>query len=193
MCSSLRTKRAVCITKSLRSTYKNPDQIAHKVLADRIAKRDPGNKPKSGDRIPYVYIVNPDKKAKQGVSEGAKNLATLADKYKAKVTFCVCPEVVDAFPKNLNHEIGLHIHPGWEELKYGKYSWFVGDEYLKENCQQSSNSTALCDFPYEEQLDMISRGKSLLENHFNKTVRVFTAGRWSVNNDTIKALINQGP
>ena len=54
------------ITKSLRSTYKNPDQIAHKVLADRIAKRDPGNKPKSGDRIPYVYIVNSNKKAKQG-------------------------------------------------------------------------------------------------------------------------------
>ena len=54
------------ITKSLRSSYKNPDQIAHKVLADRIAKRDPGNKPKSGDRIPFVYIVHPDKKAKQG-------------------------------------------------------------------------------------------------------------------------------
>ena len=54
------------ITKSLRSTYKNPDQIAHKVLADRIAKRDPGNKPKSGDRIPFVYVVHPDKKAKQG-------------------------------------------------------------------------------------------------------------------------------
>ena len=54
------------ITKSLRSTYKNPDQIAHKVLADRIAKRDPGNKPKSGDRIPYVYICHPNKKAKQG-------------------------------------------------------------------------------------------------------------------------------
>jgi DNA polymerase elongation subunit (family B) len=54
------------ITKSLRSAYKKPEQIAHKVLADRVAKRDPGNKPKSGDRIPYVYIVNPDKKAKQG-------------------------------------------------------------------------------------------------------------------------------
>ena len=54
------------ITKSLRSTYKNPDQIAHKVLADRIAKRDPGNKPKSGDRIPYVYVIHPNKKAKQG-------------------------------------------------------------------------------------------------------------------------------
>jgi len=46
------------ITKSLRSNYKDPTRIAHKVLADRMAKRDPGNKPASGDRIPYVYIVN---------------------------------------------------------------------------------------------------------------------------------------
>lgn len=54
------------ITKSLRSTYKNPQQIAHKVLADRMGKRDPGNKPSSGDRIPFVYVHNADKKALQG-------------------------------------------------------------------------------------------------------------------------------
>ena len=54
------------ITKSLRSGYKKPDQIAHKVLADRIGRRDPGNKPSTGDRIAYVYIDNPDKKALQG-------------------------------------------------------------------------------------------------------------------------------
>jgi len=54
------------ITKSLRSNYKNPDSIAHKVLANRITDRDPGNKPSSGDRIPYVYIVNNNKKALQG-------------------------------------------------------------------------------------------------------------------------------
>ena len=54
------------ITKSLRSNYKNPKQIAHKVLAERMAARDPGNKPSSGDRIPFAYIVNPDKKALQG-------------------------------------------------------------------------------------------------------------------------------
>ena len=54
------------ITKSLRSGYKNPAQIAHKVLADRIGRRDPGNKPSVGDRIPFVYIENPDKKALQG-------------------------------------------------------------------------------------------------------------------------------
>jgi DNA polymerase elongation subunit (family B) len=54
------------ITKSLRSFYKNPQQIAHKVLADRIAAREPGNKPTSGDRIPFAYIVQPNKKALQG-------------------------------------------------------------------------------------------------------------------------------
>ena len=54
------------ITKSLRSNYKNPKQIAHKVLADRIGKRDPGNKPSSGDRIPFVYIESKKKNALQG-------------------------------------------------------------------------------------------------------------------------------
>jgi DNA polymerase elongation subunit (family B) len=54
------------ITKSLRSEYKNPQQIAHKVLADRIGAREPGNKPTSGDRVPFVYIVNSNKKALQG-------------------------------------------------------------------------------------------------------------------------------
>ena len=54
------------ITKALRSDYKNPNQIAHKVLADRIGQRDPGNKPKSGDRIKFVHIVNSKKKALQG-------------------------------------------------------------------------------------------------------------------------------
>ena len=36
--------------------YKNPQQIAHKVLADRMKKRDPGSAPQSNDRVPYVYI-----------------------------------------------------------------------------------------------------------------------------------------
>jgi DNA polymerase elongation subunit (family B) len=44
------------ITKSLRAEYANPQSIAHKVLADRIAARDPGNAPVAGDRIPYMYV-----------------------------------------------------------------------------------------------------------------------------------------
>ena len=54
------------ITKSLRSGYKNPKSIAHKVLADRITTRDPGNKPGPGDRIPFAYISVPGKKVLQG-------------------------------------------------------------------------------------------------------------------------------
>jgi len=52
--------RYFVISKSLRGYYKNPQQIAHKVLADRMAKRDPGNKPKANDRIPYVYYKLPE-------------------------------------------------------------------------------------------------------------------------------------
>jgi DNA polymerase elongation subunit (family B) len=44
------------VSKSLRGHYDNPEQIVHKVLADRIAERDPGNKPQSNDRVPYVYV-----------------------------------------------------------------------------------------------------------------------------------------
>jgi len=51
--------RYFVVTKALNSYYKNPQQIAHKVLADRMAFRDPGNKPKANDRIPYAYIKLP--------------------------------------------------------------------------------------------------------------------------------------
>jgi len=44
------------ITKTLRAEYKNPDSIAHKVLADRMMQRDPGNVIQSNERIPFVYI-----------------------------------------------------------------------------------------------------------------------------------------
>jgi hypothetical protein len=50
------------ISKSLRGSYKDPSKIPHKVLADRIAERDPGNKPQVNDRIPFVYIKVPDAK-----------------------------------------------------------------------------------------------------------------------------------
>jgi hypothetical protein len=54
------------ITKSLKANYKDPTKIAHKVLADRIAARDPGNAPAPGDRIPYVYIQTEGEVALQG-------------------------------------------------------------------------------------------------------------------------------
>jgi len=47
--------KRLTITKSLRAEYKAVP--AHKVLADRMGKRDPGNKPASNDRIPFMYVL----------------------------------------------------------------------------------------------------------------------------------------
>jgi len=54
------------ITKQLRDDYKNPDQIAHRVLADRMGERDPGTAPQVGDRLPYIYVANRKDEKKQG-------------------------------------------------------------------------------------------------------------------------------
>jgi len=62
------------ITKTLKYTkpevstpendYADRTRIVQAVLADRMAERDPGNKPMSNDRIPYVYVIPSKKKIK---------------------------------------------------------------------------------------------------------------------------------
>ena len=50
------------VTKSLRSYYKNPMQIAHNVLAKRMGERDSGNQPGPGDRSPFAFIKTENNK-----------------------------------------------------------------------------------------------------------------------------------
>jgi DNA polymerase elongation subunit (family B) len=47
------------MTKSLRAEYKAATPPAHKMLAERIALREPGNAPASGDRISFLYVMPP--------------------------------------------------------------------------------------------------------------------------------------
>jgi len=54
------------ITKQLRDDYKNPGQIAHRVLADRMEERDAGNKPQVGDRLAFIYVDSRKDEKKQG-------------------------------------------------------------------------------------------------------------------------------
>lgn len=54
------------ISKSLRDDYKNPGQIAHRVLADRMESRDAGTAPKVGDRLQFIYVAENKAKGKQG-------------------------------------------------------------------------------------------------------------------------------
>ena len=136
--------------------------------------------------------VIPSKSAVDGVKKGVSNLTKIADKYNAKVTFAVMPEVAKYFPKDTSHEIGLHIHSGWEEFNDGDFKFQVGDAYLREHSMQSLTSTVLRDFSYEEQLDMIKTGKDYLIDIFGIEPETFVAGKWSLNNDTVKALIKTG-
>ena len=54
------------ISKTLRSYYKFPQQIAHAVLARRMRDRDPGSAPQTNDRVPYVFIETSKKNALMG-------------------------------------------------------------------------------------------------------------------------------
>jgi DNA polymerase elongation subunit (family B) len=47
-------------------TYAERTRIVHAVLADRMADRDPGNRPLSNERIPYAYIETKIKPILQG-------------------------------------------------------------------------------------------------------------------------------
>lgn len=60
------------ITKSLKSDYKDPLAIAHKVLADRMGERDEGSRPQVNDRIPFVYIQTPPAPRGKKVLQGER-------------------------------------------------------------------------------------------------------------------------
>jgi len=108
------------ITKSLRSGYKNPNSIAHKVLADRITKRDPGNKPSSGDRIPFVYINSTNKKALQGEKIETPTYI-IENKIKIDYSFYITNQIM----KPLQQLFALVLEKIWElQNKKSKISKF---------------------------------------------------------------------
>jgi DNA polymerase delta subunit 1 len=114
------------ITKNLRGEYKDPTKIAHKVLADRMALREPGNKPQVNDRIPYVYIV---KKGghKKNVLQGERIEHVdyvMKNKIKPDVQFYITNQVMNPVCQLLS--IVVEQIPGFSKLRrdYAK-------EYLK--------------------------------------------------------------
>jgi len=100
------------ITKALRSDYKNPMQIGHWVLADRIGKRDPGNKPKPGDRMKFVFIVNTDRKALMGDKIETPEFI-LENGMKVDYTHYITNQLM----KPLQQLFGLALEQIWEKQK----------------------------------------------------------------------------
>lgn len=73
-------------TLKMKDSYADWTRIAHVVLADRIAKRDPGNCPQSGDRIEFaaVQLANVTRNTLQG--ERIETPQYIADK-KLKIDY----------------------------------------------------------------------------------------------------------
>jgi len=102
------------ITRALRSDYKNPHTIAHKVLADRIGKRDPGNKPKPGDRMKFVFVHSPGSTKKLLLGERIETPEyILENRLKIDYTYYITNQLM----KPLQQLFGLAVEKIWEYQK----------------------------------------------------------------------------
>ena len=103
----------LAITRALRSDYKNPNQIAHKVLANRIGERDPGNKPKPGDRVKYLFVVNKNPKALMG--ERIETPEFILSNNKVKIDYA--HYITNQLMKPLQQLFGLAVELIWEHQR----------------------------------------------------------------------------
>jgi DNA polymerase elongation subunit (family B) len=164
------------ITKSLRSGYKNPNQIAHKVLADRIGRRDPGNKPSVGDRIPFVYIENPDKKALQGERIETPEYIT-ANKVKINYAFYITNQIMKPIQqvfalvleqmKDFKKKKG-HTLRSWKTALITLQNEYPDPEKYKEKEDSLRNKEvkALLFDPYLRHTTNVKNGNSAISNFF---------------------------
>jgi DNA polymerase elongation subunit (family B) len=159
------------ITKSLRSNYKNPKQIAHKVLADRMGRRDPGNKPSSGDRIPFVYIETKNKSALQGEKiEHPEYIVKnkIRPNYSFYITnqimkpvqqvFALVLEDIDAFKRKKRNfqmkvdtlkntmEDGEKLNAKISDLRNKEVKALLFDKYLRETDNMKNNMKSITSF-----------------------------------------------
>ncbi len=123
------------LSKTLNSYYKNPQSIPHKVLADRIGERDPGNKPKANDRIPFAYVEVDDKPTLVGFKkafelQGTGEYKNLRKRIKSGEFYKKDEVIDDGFYKNGN--------PKTKKIKVNdetrpKYKWIEekGPEIMK--------------------------------------------------------------
>ena len=159
------------ITKSLKSSYKNPQQIAHKVLADRMGKRDPGNKPSNGDRIPFVYIETKNKNCLQGEKiEHPEYIIKnkIRPNYSFYITnqimkpvqqvFALVLEDIDAFKrKKRNFQMQIDtlkntiddkdkLETKIDDLRHKEVKALLFDKYLRETDNMKNNMKSITSF-----------------------------------------------
>jgi DNA polymerase elongation subunit (family B) len=161
------------ITKSLRSGYKNPQTIAHKVLADRITARDPGNKPSSGDRIPFVYINTPNKK---GLLQGDKiETPTFITENNLKIDYSFY--ISNQIMKPVQQVFALVLEKIWD---LQNKSLTKGKKFKKEVDMLRKNTD--CDEKFQEKLEQMKNKevKALLFDEYLRETNNEKAGLQSL-------------
>ena len=105
------------VTKALRSDYKNPMQIGHWVLAERMGQRDPGNKPKPGDRMRFVVVQLPPAAGKKPLM--GDRIETPEFIVANGLTVDYAHYITNQLMKPLQQLFGLALVPLWESRKKG--------------------------------------------------------------------------
>lgn len=109
------------ITKTLRTTYKDPSRIAHKVLADRMREREPGSAPQTNDRVPYVYIEHDIKNKSLLQGDKIEHPSYIIDKkLKIDYTFYISNQLMKPICQLLAlalHEIPKSTKPEFYQRK----------------------------------------------------------------------------
>lgn len=135
------------ITRALSGYYKNPQQIAHWVLAERMGKRDAGTKPKPGDRMKFVHVEPP-----KGTSSKAKLLQgdlietpeyIQAHGLQIDYTFYISNQLM----KPLQQLFGLAVEQLWEQQgKRSKLQSFRREmDDLQRQCKRDHAATVASD------------------------------------------------
>jgi DNA polymerase elongation subunit (family B) len=148
------------ITKSLRSGYKKPQSIAHNVLANRIGEREQGNKPCSGDRIPYVFIHTKSKSKLQGEKIETPSFI-IKNKLKIDYSFYITNQIMNP----LLQVYALVLEQIWKkQKKLNKIKNFKNDisNIIKNTPLQKQNEKI-------EKLRLGETKKLLFDNYLRKT------------------------
>lgn len=134
------------ISKSLKSYYKNPESICHKVLADRIGEREPGNKPLPNERVPYIYIEVEEKKSMlQGDKVEHPNYIkehNLKPDYLFYITNQIMKPVSQIYALIVNQLDGYSYDEHFLYRTYISYLEKHGDEKANEKLTKKKNEIA---------------------------------------------------
>tara|TARA_B100001093_G_scaffold519979_1_gene611825 strand:- start:10733 stop:14452 length:3720 start_codon:yes stop_codon:yes gene_type:complete len=160
------------ITKSLRGNYKNPLQIAHKVLADRMGERDPGNKPGPGDRIPFAYFINKEKKCLQGDKIESPTFI-IENNLQLDYAHYITNQIMK--PVQQIYALVLHKIPEFNRKKLKKIRFYkelesykktMESEKAEKKIEQIKNKTVK-ELLFDDSIQKCSKSKNNLSNYFD--------------------------